>query len=249
MSAEAFQLLSAENADYHENERFVGVFVKGTPTIDHVGLIYASATLAAPGVPSVKETKELHFVTNNLVLNTALTMNKKYFHAPLGLDEINARSFAAFLTAVANKNSGTPPILYGMDWQGSSGCFDANGNYLNPNEITGLTCAIFISELLSARELDAVKVSEWKGDEPQDLFWRAEKLAEYRSRIENKKTKITLEQVEHMENISPFKRLRPEQIAAATASDYGDWPLAYDHATELARQLLLEFSKVFDEEV
>lgn len=239
MESSPFQTLDAGDCHYHANGRFVGVFVKGERELDHVGLLYAFESKSDAGVKA--ETRELHFVTNEKIIHQKLKTTRRYLHAPLGLDEYNAIAFAAYLTVVANKYETKPPILYGMDWLGAKDSFDDEGNYLKPWDTSGLTCATFVCELLRGCDWDPVDDRTWPRDHPDDLHWREEKIAEYVARQREERTAITPAQIDDMKAVSPFVRLRPEQIAGAASSSQAEWPTDYEKTAYLAEQVLALF--------
>lgn len=249
MPSEVFLKLAKDNGDYAAKERKVGVFVKANghlaPTaINHVGLIFFFQENDESGNEQVAETRELHFINNHRMINKELNVNAQYVHAPMSLDSFSASQFAAYLTAVSRRYRGAPPILYGLDWSGSKDCFDKEGEYIRPDDIAGLTCATFVSELLAGYfRLQPVVVEEWPQNEERDIQWRDEMLAEYRRKITEGKSQITLDQVDRMAAIDPFIRLRPEQIAAAATSDK-EWPIGYQDVQALANQVAADFESL-----
>lgn len=254
--ATKFALLDEAAADYKKNGKLVGVFLKGPgpgparpgkAEPNHVGLLF---------VDPAGQTREFHFVTDNKILSDVLKPTKPYFHAEIGLDEPNATVFASYLSTFLNEGK-MPRIKYGMDWFAVLGSFDADGVYKfdDADDDPGLTCSLFVSELLNGRGYQLVDYGQWPQNQQRDLQWRAAKVAAYRAKGE-----FAPERLEAMENIDPFIRLRPEEVAAVAEQDYYSWAeLKYRHEPlgdgeaagadrqrsieELAREVVVAFAE------
>ncbi len=251
-----FALLDEAAADYKKNGKLVGVFLKGPgpgpsrpgkAEPNHVGLLF---------VDPVGQTREFHFVTDNKILSGVLNTTKPYFHAKIGLDEPNATVFASYLSTFLEEGK-MPRIKYGMHWFAVLGSFDADGvyKYDDADDDPGLTCSLFVSELLNACGFQLVDYRQWPQNQQRDLQWRAAKVAAYREKGE-----FANERLDAMENIEPFIRLRPEEVAAVAEQDYWSWEeLKYRHEPlgdgeaaaadrhrsieELAREVVVAFAK------
>lgn len=149
--ATKFALLDEAAADYKKNGKLVGVFLKGPgpgparpgkAEPKHVGLLF---------VDPAGQTREFHFFTDNKILRDVLKPTKPYFHAEIGLDEPNATVFASYLSTFLEEGK-MPRIKYGIDWFAVLGSFDADGVYKfdDAGDDPGLTCSLFVSELLNA---------------------------------------------------------------------------------------------------
>ena len=213
-----FALVDEDNRDYEKGGQYVGVFLKGPgPCADrpgpahpnHVGLLFVDGEGA---------TREFHFVTDNRILNKVLTRDKPYFHAAIGFDSMNAKAFAGYLNVFLEEGK-LPRIKYGLDWFMALGSFDENGHYrYDDDERRGMTCSIFVSELLTGFGHPVVDYSKWPQNQPSDLAWRRKKIEGYRER-----GTLSPERVTEMERLDPFVRLRPEEVAAVAAEDFGTW--------------------------
>ena len=254
--SDSFKKLTQDNASYAAGKCFVGVFVKGVKEVDHVGFVYLSQQeeLDAPEPQNgdagadefAGETRTLHFLTNEMIEDAPLNPKKKYAHAAMNLHPILAKGFAGFLAAISKINGEKPPILYGLNWAGAKDSFDDKGKYIKPHSIDGLTCATFMSELMNRFfKKNPVEMSTWPEDHTDDLEWRTEVLAKYRKRINLGKSAITEEQVVAMESIKPFIRLRPVQMAAASATDSSSWPMKNYDVTALAVKVTEDFQAAF----
>ena len=208
-------------ADYKANGNLVGVFLKGPgrgsaergdkPAYpNHVGLLFVDPTGA---------TREFHFIDDNKIINEVLKPTKPVFHAPIGFDEMNALAFASFLSALVAKGK-LPNIKYGLDWGAVLGSFDEDGNYRFDGKEgdPGMTCASFVSELISNRGLRLVDFSQWPENEQRDLEWRRAKLDTLRD-----KPGYTPERIAAMEGINPFVRIHPAEAAAVAAENSDLW--------------------------
>lgn len=256
-----FKRLIEAEADYNKNGKSVGVFLKGpgrgsqerkdTPAYpNHVGLLF---------VDDLGKTREFHFVTDNKIISEELRPTKPYFHAELGLDPMNASGFAAYLS-VFLKEGKMPQIKYGLDWLSVLGAFAQDGTYkfTDAEGDPGMTCSLFVNELLAARGHHLVDYSKWPKDRVTDLEWRRRKLDALRD-----KPGFTPERIAAMEKLDPFVRLLPEEVAAVEAEDEESWgdlefsrePLVggqevrTDQAktiTELAQDIVRAFEEAFD---
>jgi hypothetical protein len=209
-----FERLNNQNFDYKANSHRVGVFLRcpGKPALpapNHVGLLFTDPT---------GTTREFDFSTNYRIGREVLKPTKSYFHAPIGFDAINASGFAAYLSVFLQDNK-LPQIKYGMDWFAVLGAFDDEGKYrYEGDDDPGMTCATFVSELFAGFGHPIVNFHEWDSDIPSDLQWREKKLEGFRERAS-----LSLEQIEAIERISPFVRLRPQEVAAVAAEDFEAW--------------------------
>ena len=238
-------MLSRENGNYPSRGQFIGVFLKAhnrEPRVpNHVGLIY---------VDQKNETRALHYVTTNLLLDGPLIKPgsndlKPYFHAPLPLEPDDAVGVAAILACSSMQEW---LIRYSMNWPDGAGSIrklvDEDGGEalaygFKPDE-GGLTCATFVAEVLAALGHPAVNWETWEPNRPGDLEFREARLSEYERAPH---TSITPERVREMRAQDPFYRLRPEEIAAAaTRPPVDQWPVAYEDATTLAQEVLRRFA-------
>lgn len=152
-----------------------------------------------------------------------------YLAAHIALDQLNAKSLAGILDNLADA---APAIPYGINWIGALGSFDSEGRYTPPTESCGLTCATFVSEVLSGAGLDAVLPDTWQ-PRPDDVAW-----GEFICAQLERTRSVSRAHVENVRKHIGALRLRPEEICGAGAVPHASWPLAFDPCLELARGAL-----------
>lgn len=242
-----FERLSEENADYFHEGKLVGVFVMGLGQdhSHHAGFLFAYEERdAETNQVKVHETRRLDFVDNHKVMFETFKPGKQWLHATMDLEPHDAIALSGYLSGIAQTNDKDPPILYGMVWRGVQGCFDSKGKYTKPDSIDGLTCATFMSEVIGHMFGETVDFQNWPLPDAKDLEWKAEKLTKLRAKI-GRPNALSAEQIDEMENIPKWRRLRPAHMAVGAAAGRSKWPMRHIDADQLATQVIADFKKEF----
>jgi hypothetical protein len=91
---------------------------------------------------------------------------------------------------------------------------------------------------------NTVAYADWEtnGEREKDLTWRA-KWLEKKRKIPD--VNFPQERLDEIEKISPFIRLRPEEVAAAVSEPIETWPVPFQVCTTFAEKVLQTFSDEF----
>jgi len=143
------------------------------------------------------------------------------------LPEAISKVVVGMARAVSRK---APSINFGIDLLASRGSFQQDGRYRAPKGSLGLTCASFVYELFAAVGVVLVDASTWREEDGFETWKRGViKLLEQRG--------AAAAHVEAVRNNKSRLRLRPEQLAAASALPRSDHPAAFDVVAPLAGEV------------
>lgn len=154
-----------------------------------------------------------------------------YRRVSVGLDITNQLVIAGFAIAMAEAEPGIP---YGFNDDGIV-FDDETGELLEAPIGRGLTCATFVTALLSHLGYELIDRDSWPERET-DADWRAH-MIELVERYSG--------DADHADALrsSPFAaRIRPEEVAGASTIEFGEWPVGYDRAHELAKEIVAELA-------
>ena len=242
-----FEKLSKANCDYFAEDRSVGIFVQGLNNnkTHHSGFVFAFEDFDENTLRlKCRETRRLDFIDNHSIKFEAFSPDKQWLHAAIDLKTVHdVTALTAFLIAVSKSNEGESPILYGLKWLGVQKCFNEQGEYIKPDAIDGLTCATFISEIIAAPFGAIVDFKDWQEAMPEDIEWKKAKTDGIRNSIAKGNSSFTVDQVEVMEQMTDFKRLRPSHAAVAAAAGNKRWVMSHKDVDALAAQVIADFQK------
>lgn len=158
-------------------------------------------------------------------------LNAPYRRVSFGLDAANQLVVAGFAIAMSRAEPGIP---YGFNDDGI--VFDPKtGELLEAPAGRGLTCATFVTALLRHLGYELIDRATWPERET-DTNWRAgmiDLIRQYGGDDDHVDALLS----------SPFAvRIRPEEVAGASGVEFGDWPVDYDSAYELAEEIVAELA-------
>ena len=148
------------------------------------------------------------------------------------LDEEEHAGLTAYLLRVAAVNEGRP-IPYGLDAVGQE--FDRAGAWAG-RSLVGLTCATFIKAVLLGFGRAILDDATWQMRQ-DDARWQRRILQGLRN--EGASEEFLTAQAQ---NVGRASRFRPEEVAAATASE--DAPLEFARAEPRGREWLDALTQV-----
>lgn len=158
-------------------------------------------------------------------------LSAPYRRVSIGLDTTNQLVVAAFAIAMAEAE---PRIPYGFNDEGI--VFDDDtGQLLEAPAGRGLTCATFVTAVLSHLGLEVIDRDSWPERET-DADWRANMIG----LVENNGGDAV--HAEALRSNPVAARIRPEEVAGASAVDFAEWSVAYDRAHELAEKIVTELA-------
>jgi hypothetical protein len=144
--------------------------------------------------------------------------------AQISLDTDNKQILAVLIDAIGHSAT---PIPYGLNPLGI--VFDKDTGELLPPPIgKGLTCATFIIAVFQTYGYTLVQEASWPSRQ-EDETWQ-------RHILDALEAHATPEHVEAARADVGAKRFRPEEVVGATI--HHAWPVAFDNAHELAKQVL-----------
>ena len=141
-----------------------------------------------------------------------------------GLDRELQETLADYAVFVADAHPGSS-IPYSVIFR-EGRHFDANGQFINMNDGSGLTCATFLLAIFSDFGLPLIDVSGWPASRDGDFTWLRDILHKLRIYEVLKNKMPTWEWLEQVRYRHHLKRFRPEEVFATAALFVGQ-PLSF----------------------
>ncbi|MBB3656634.1 hypothetical protein FHX15_001862 [Rhizobium sp. BK650] len=192
------------------NPNYVGIAIRSTPLGErsmHVGLLYRHSN---------GNVKFAHLAWHNDLHDEPLPSGENYLWAEceaLAQDDSLSDFVASFIELCAQSKE----IPYGPNPPASA--FDSDGRYTPQSDREGLTCATYISSVLSGAGFPVVQLETWER-RPDDAVWWSSMMGYL--------NKWAPERAAELADVAIEFRLRPDEVAVAATSI--DPPLAYRDA-------------------
>jgi len=153
--------------------------------------------------------------------------DEKYFWLDIPIDKFNLMQMQMFLENIHNKNN--QECSYGVALDGVS--FNNDGNLLQENLHSGLTCATFVMRALEAQGYNLINLDTWE-IRKEDKIWQEKIIGALQNYW-----KTTPAFIEFQKNyIGKVARYKPIEVVAAANSE--EIPLNQDKVIELSKKLL-----------
>ncbi|WP_417733483.1 hypothetical protein [Roseovarius sp.] len=154
-----------------------------------------------------------------------------YRRVSIALDITNQLVVAGLAIAMAGAKPGIP---YGFNDDGIV-FDDETGQLLEAPAGRGLTCATFVTALLSHFGLELIDRESWPERET-DADWRAQMIEQVEAHSGD------AVHADALRSNPIAARIRPEEVAGASAVEFAEWSVAYERAHELAEKIVAELA-------
>lgn len=162
-----------------------------------------------------------------------------YLWAPIDLIKEEQIALAG-MAAEVSVNTKPTDFRYGIDWLHveNEGVFDKDNKIIIYPVGKGVTCATFLYGLLKSWGYMVVDSKTWQVM-PGDEEWQ--KLIFFY--LNQSTSDDAREQAKALKDDIGALRLRPEQLAGACATNSEDWPVPFENACSLAKEVIAQLAK------
>lgn len=180
----------------------------------HVGMVYRDHNA---------KTMLLHLGWHRLLRHHEWDGNYHWMELS-GLDRELQETLADFAVFVADAHPGSP-IPYSVIFR-EGRYFDANGQFINMNDGSGLTCATFLLAIFSDFGLPLIDAPGWPASRKGDFTWLRDILKKLKIHEVLRHKMPAWEWLEQVRYRHRLKRFRPEEVFATADLFIGE-PLRF----------------------